>query len=87
LFFGRVASPRTERQRLEAPALAIGHPRDPVHPFSDSDMLVAGLPNARLVEATSILELRIRPERLTSEISRFVSEGWEVGAAAGARPA
>jgi pimeloyl-ACP methyl ester carboxylesterase len=96
LFFGRMAPPRAERQRLEAPALVIGHQRDPVHPFSDSDMLVAELPNSRLFEATSLLELQIKPERLTREISRFVSECWEVGgaagrpegpAAAGARPA
>jgi pimeloyl-ACP methyl ester carboxylesterase len=83
LLFGRVAPPRTERRRLEAPALVIGHPRDPVHPFSDSDMLVGELPNARLVEASSILELRIRPERLTHEISSFVSACWEIRAGAG----
>ena len=50
----------------------IGHYRDPVHPFSDSDMLVRELPNARLIEASSILELRLTPERLTSEIVAFV---------------
>jgi hypothetical protein len=50
----------------------IGHPRDPIHPFSDSDMLVRELPDARLVEADSILELRLSPERLTGEIVRFV---------------
>ena len=74
LFFGRVAPPREERARLDAPALVIGHPRDPIHPFSDSDMLVRELPNARLVEASSILELRLTPERLTGEIVRFVDE-------------
>ena len=72
LFFGRAAPPRTERARLEAPALVIGHTRDPIHPFSDSDMLVRELPNARLVEASSILELRLTPERLTGEIVSFV---------------
>jgi pimeloyl-ACP methyl ester carboxylesterase len=72
LFFGRAAPPRTERARLEAPALVIGHTRDPIHPFSDSDMLVRELPNARLVEASSILELRLSPERLTGEIVSFV---------------
>ena len=41
--------------------LVIGHYRDPIHPFSDSDMLVRELPNARLVEASSILELRLTP--------------------------
>lgn len=76
LFFGRTAPPRSERRTLEPPALVIGHPRDPIHPFSDSDMLVQELPNARLVEATSILELRISPERLTDEIVRFIDECW-----------
>jgi hypothetical protein len=35
-------------------------------------MLVRELPNARLIEASSILELRLTPERLTSEIVTFV---------------
>ena len=59
---------------MDQPALVIGHPRDPVHPFSDSDMLVRELANARLVEASSILELRLTPERLTGEITSFVED-------------
>jgi hypothetical protein len=54
------------------PTLVIGHYRDPIHPFSDSDMLVRELPKARLVQASSILELRLTPERLTNEIAGFV---------------
>jgi hypothetical protein len=54
--------------------LVIGHYRDPIHPFSDSDMLVRELPEARLVQASSILELRLTPERLTNEIVVFVEE-------------
>ena len=54
--------------------LVIGHYRDPIHPFSDSDMLVRELPNARLVQASSILELRLTPERLTGEIVGFVED-------------
>jgi pimeloyl-ACP methyl ester carboxylesterase len=84
LFFGRAAPPRSERRKLDHRALVIGHPRDPVHPFSDSDMLVRELPNARLVEANSILELRLTPERLTAEIADFVDECW--GAARHAEP-
>jgi pimeloyl-ACP methyl ester carboxylesterase len=72
LFYGRVAPPREEREQMSMPTLVIGHYRDPVHPFSDSDMLVRELPNARLIEASSILELRLTPERLTSEIVAFV---------------
>jgi pimeloyl-ACP methyl ester carboxylesterase len=76
LFFGRTAPPRSERRTFEPPALVIGHPRDPIHPFSDSDMLVRELPNPRLVEASSILELRTSPERLTGEITKFVDDCW-----------
>jgi hypothetical protein len=69
-----VAPPREERRRMQHRTLVIGHYRDPIHPFSDSDMLVRELPNARLVQASSILELRLTPERLTSEIVVFVEE-------------
>jgi pimeloyl-ACP methyl ester carboxylesterase len=76
LFFGRVAPPRSERSRIETRSLVIGHGRDPVHPFSDSDMLVRELRNGRLIEANSILELRLAPARLTGEIARFLDECW-----------
>jgi pimeloyl-ACP methyl ester carboxylesterase len=74
LFFGRVAPPSEERRRMPHKTLVIGHYRDPIHPFSDSDMLVRELPEARLVQASSILELRLTPERLTNEIVVFVEE-------------
>ena len=64
------------RQTLTPPALVIGHPRDPVHPFSDADMLAHELPNARLIDADSLLELRLRPERLTARIAEFIGECW-----------
>jgi pimeloyl-ACP methyl ester carboxylesterase len=76
LFFGRIAPPRSLRRNIETPALVLGHPRDPVHPFSDADSLIHELPNARLVEAGSILEMRLRPKRLTDEVTRFVDECW-----------
>src|SRR5919112_1476888 len=72
LFYGRVAPPREERAKMTHQTLVIGHYRDPIHPFSDSDMLVRELPNARLVQASSVLELRLTPERLTGEIVEFV---------------
>lgn len=77
LFFGRIAPHRTERRTFDAPALVIGHPRDPVHPFSDADMLAAELPNGRLLNANSIIELRTSPERLTGEIAAFVDACWK----------
>src|SRR3954466_9366229 len=77
LFFGRVAPHRAERRTFKPPALVIGHRRDPVHPFSDSGMLVDELPNGRLLEADSLLELRLSPERLTGEIADFLDECWK----------
>lgn len=74
LLFGRVAPPREERQRIDLPALVIGHPADPLHPFNDSDMLVEELPNGRLVNAESIIEWRISPGRLDDELAAFVNE-------------
>jgi len=99
IFFGRIAPHRDERRTFDAPALVIGHPRDPVHPFSDAGMLAAELPNGRLLNADSLLELRTRPERLTGEIAAFVDACWKTrttrsssrrraaGRAAASRPA
>jgi len=77
LFFGRVAPHRAIRRTIAAPALVIGHDRDPVHPFSDSDALVSELPDARLLRADSFLELRMTPERLTTEIAEFLEYCWK----------
>jgi pimeloyl-ACP methyl ester carboxylesterase len=89
IFFGRTAPHRDVRRTFEAPALVIGHHRDPIHPFSDAGMLADELPNARLLNANSIVELRTRPQRLTDEIAAFVDECWNptaTRAAAAARP-
>lgn len=85
IFFGRIAPHRDERRTFDAPALVIGHPRDPVHPFSDAGMLAAELPNGRLLNADSIVELRTRPERLTGEIAAFVDDCWKTRTTASAR--
>jgi pimeloyl-ACP methyl ester carboxylesterase len=77
LFFGRTAPPREERKTFQTPAIVLGHPRDAIHPFSDAKMLAEELPNGRLIEADSIYELRLRPERLTIEISEFLDECWK----------
>jgi pimeloyl-ACP methyl ester carboxylesterase len=76
LFFGRIAPHRVERRTFEAPTLVLGHRRDPVHPFSDAGMLADELPNGRLLEADSLMELRMHPERLTNEIASFLDEVW-----------
>jgi pimeloyl-ACP methyl ester carboxylesterase len=65
-----------ERRSIRAPALVLGHRADLIHPFSDAEALVRQLPTARLVEAESIVELRLRPARLLAEIERFLAEAW-----------
>src|SRR3954462_14108868 len=76
LFSGRPAPHRSERRTFEMPALVIGHRYDILHPFSDAGMLAEELPNGRLLQASSILELRLAPERLTNEIAEFADECW-----------
>jgi pimeloyl-ACP methyl ester carboxylesterase len=76
LFFGRIAPHRSERRTFEVPALVLGHRRDPVHPFSDAGMLAEEMANSRLIQANSLVELRMRPERLTNEIAGFLDEVW-----------
>ena len=73
ILFGRTAPPREERQLIGLPALVIGHPSDPLHPFTDSDMLVEEMPAARLVDAESIFEWRLNPGRLDDELADFLA--------------
>jgi pimeloyl-ACP methyl ester carboxylesterase len=77
LFFGRIAPHRSERRTFQTPTLVIGHRRDPVHPFSDAGMLAEELPHAQLLQADSLVELRLRPERLTGEIAAFLDDVWK----------
>jgi pimeloyl-ACP methyl ester carboxylesterase len=76
LLLGETAPHREERRRIAQPALIVGHPRDPLHPFSDSGMLAEELADGRLVEASSILEWRLNPKRLNSELSTFLARVW-----------
>jgi pimeloyl-ACP methyl ester carboxylesterase len=87
ILFGRTAPTREERHGLKHPALVIGHPNDPLHPFSDADMLVEEMPNARLVDANSILEWRLQPERLTNELADFLDDVYATGQAQSERAA
>jgi len=76
LFFGRVAPFSKQRRAIEAPALVVGHTRDPIHPAADAEMLAEELVGARFVAARSILEWRVAPERLDELAIQFVDECW-----------
>ena len=76
LFFGRVAPSSKRRRALTAPALVVGHPKDPIHPAADAAMLAEEMPNATFVRARSILEWRFWPERLNHAAAEFALECW-----------
>lgn len=82
LIFGRVAPPLDERRMLEHPTLVVGHPSDPIHPFSDADRIARELPNAVLLSAHSILEWRIAPKRLDRALISFLDDVWTLRAVA-----
>jgi hypothetical protein len=65
----------------------LGHPRGPIHPFSDADMLVRELRHGRMLEASSLFELRLAPARLMNEIAAFIDECWKPTAASDRRVA
>ena len=71
---GPVVPQRRLRRKIEAPALVIGHSGDWLHNLEDSRALAEELPNGRLLTAKSILELRLKPERLMPEVIAFLRE-------------
>jgi pimeloyl-ACP methyl ester carboxylesterase len=83
---GPVAPSVPERVSMTIPALVIGHGSDRLHPLGDAATLSAQLPDARFVEARSVFELRLRPNRLTTEIIAFLYTVWETGHALPAEP-
>ena len=81
ILFHRSAPPHDERVEINEPALVIGHPSDPLHPFSDAGMLVEEMPNASLIDANSILEWRLSPSRLDDLLAKFLDEAFSETAA------
>jgi pimeloyl-ACP methyl ester carboxylesterase len=77
VIFGRVAPSSRQRRRITAPALIIGHTADPIHPFADSRMLAGELEDAQFVRAASILEWRVRPDRLNRKAIDFALGCWQ----------
>ncbi|GEP34353.1 alpha/beta hydrolase [Nocardioides szechwanensis] len=77
LFFGRIAPSSKQRRAIRAPALVVGHPSDPIHPAADAEMLADELPNATFVNARSILEWRLWPDRLNRAAVGFALGCWK----------
>ena len=85
MLVGPITPTYEERHAITAPALVIGHKIDFIHPFTDADHLTRQLQLARLVEARSVVELRLVPDRLTAQIAAFLDDIWGDGRAPGAR--
>ena len=73
---GPIAPTVDQRVAMDIPALVIGHKVDHVHPFHDAQQLARRLPQGQLIQASSMLELRVHPERLTEEINRHLDLAW-----------
>lgn len=73
---GPIAPTVDQRAIMDVPALVIGHKVDHVHPFHDAQQLARRLPQGQLIQANSVLELRVHPERLTREIDALLDRAW-----------
>lgn len=76
LLTGRLGPHPNDREKIESPALIMGHMRDLLHPFSDAEALNRELANSELVQSNSFFELRFPPNRLSDRICDFLDEVW-----------
>ncbi len=70
---GPVVPPRRERARMTMPTMIIAHGGDWLHNLEDARALEKEMPNAELHLARSVLELRLKPERLMPRIRAFLN--------------
>jgi len=71
---GPLVPPLSMRRAIAVPTLVIGHAGDKLHGYRDSEALARQIPNARLLPARHILEMRVHPERVWPEIRSFLQE-------------
>lgn len=72
ILVGPVVPSVRRRSHIQQPTLVIGHARDPLHDMADAKALKRQMPNASILVARSMLELRTRPERLMPKILDFL---------------
>lgn len=77
IFFGRLAPSAKQRAAIDVPTLVVGHGRDPLHPAADAAMLAEEIADSVLVGAKSLLEWRVRPDRLDEIALGFVVGCWD----------
>jgi acyl-CoA-binding protein/pimeloyl-ACP methyl ester carboxylesterase len=86
ILVGPVVPSTNARRKLTMPALVIGHAGDRLHSLRDAIALARELPDARLLKARSILELRARPQRLWPDIRDFLLQVRERAPVGARRP-
>lgn len=69
---GPIVPSMRQRKLVHQPALVIGHTGDPMHALADARAMRRYMPNAEVLVARSILELRTKPERLRPKILDFL---------------
>jgi len=69
---GPIVPTMRRRRHLQQPVLVIGHAGDPLHDLADARAMKRYLPNAEVLVARSLIELRTRPERLRPAILDFL---------------
>jgi pimeloyl-ACP methyl ester carboxylesterase len=82
ILVGPIAPDILERSGIAVPTLIIAHNYDLIHPHTDARNLARQLPDARLIYARSILELRMKPDRLMRQIIEFLQQAAPLRAAA-----
>lgn len=81
ILVGPVVPPARVRRACKLPTLIIGHARDRLHSLADAEGLAAEMPDAKLLTARSIVELRLSPKRMWPEISAYLARIRDAAAA------
>jgi pimeloyl-ACP methyl ester carboxylesterase len=76
LLAGRIAPHPSDREKMDQPTLIFGHKRDLLHPFTDAEALHRELRNSELERATSFLEMRFPPNRLSDRLIAWLGKVW-----------
>jgi pimeloyl-ACP methyl ester carboxylesterase len=74
ILVGPIAPDIILRSAISVPTLIIAHNYDLIHPHTDARNLARQLPDARLIYARSLVELRLKPDRLMRQIVEFLQQ-------------
>ena len=78
IIFGRIAPSSRQRRQISAPALIVGHPRDPIHPFSDcGDAVAASSPTPSSSARPACSSGGCAPNVSTRQAADFALRCWK----------